>query len=89
MGQILKKAGMVDEERDPENHRRMLLWLTKAGEKTFKEIAPHSERHARLMLDVLSLDELMSLGRTIDKLIARAEEITSEAFGEIPLSSGE
>jgi DNA-binding MarR family transcriptional regulator len=75
----LRKAGMVEEARDPENHRRVLLWLTKAGEKTFKEIAPHSERQARMLLDGLAPEELMVLGRTIDKLIARAEEITAES----------
>lgn len=73
----LRKAGMVEEARDPENHRRMLLWLTQLGEKTFKEIAPHAENQARLLLDALTRDELLALGRTIDKLIIRAEDITA------------
>lgn len=75
----LRKTGMVEEARDPENHRRVLLWLTTAGKKTFKEIAPHSEHHAGLLLDTLSPEEVKILGKIIDKLIARAEEITGEA----------
>lgn len=71
----LRKAGMVSETRDPENHRRTLLRLTEAGEDTFKKIAPHAERQAQLLLATLSPEELAVLNRTIDKLIARAEEI--------------
>lgn len=71
----LRKAGMVAETRDPENHRRMLLRLTPLGEDTFRKIAPHAERQAHLLLGTLSPEELTVLGRTIDKLIARAEEI--------------
>lgn len=74
----LRKAGLVEEARDPQNHRRVLLWLTGAGRDLFEEIRPVSEKHAGMLLDVLAPDELVTLGRTIDKLIARAEEITSE-----------
>lgn len=74
----LRRSGLVEEARDPDNHRRVLLWLTKAGDKTFREIAPQSERDNGRLLDVLSPDELTALGRALDKLIARAEEITSE-----------
>jgi DNA-binding MarR family transcriptional regulator len=72
----LRKAGRVEEARDPDNHRRTLLWLTKAGEKTYREIAPHSEHQAGRLLDVLTTAELAALGRLVDKLVARAEEIT-------------
>lgn len=75
----LRKAGMVEEARDPDNHRRVLLWLTESGTKVFKQIAPHSERQASDLLDVLSDDEIAHLGRLVDKLIARAEEITASA----------
>lgn len=72
----LRKAGLVREARDPENHRRVLLWLTKSGQDMFRQIAPHSEQNARLMLDVLTPDEMKMLGVIIDKLIGRAEIIT-------------
>jgi DNA-binding MarR family transcriptional regulator len=72
----LRKTGRVEEARDPDNHRRTLLWLTKAGEKTFREIAPYSERQAALLLDALTAGELAALARIVDKLIARAEDIT-------------
>lgn len=73
----LRKAGRVQEARDPTNHRRTLLWLTKAGEKTFSEIAPHPERQAASLLDTFSSSELAVFANIIDKLIARAEDITT------------
>jgi len=73
----LRKAGLIEEARDPDNHRRVLLWLTAAGHKIFEQIAPHSERQAGQLLDVLTAEELASLGRIVDKLIARAEDITA------------
>lgn len=75
----LRAAGRVEEARDPENHRRTLLWLTKDGERTFQEIAPHSEQQARMLLDVLSPAELATLSRLVDKLTARAEDIAADA----------
>lgn len=75
----LRKAGLVEEARDPENHRRVLLWLTPSGNKIFQQIAPYSESQAADLLDVLTPEELIVLGRTVDKLIARAEEITARA----------
>jgi DNA-binding MarR family transcriptional regulator len=73
----LRQAGRVEEARDPDNHRRTLLWLTKSGEKTFRDIAPHSERQAARLLDALSPSELSALAKIVDKLIARAEEIAA------------
>lgn len=73
----LRKAGRVEEARDPDNHRRTLLWLTKSGEKTFRDIAPHSERQAARLLDALSATELSTLAAIIDKLVSRAEEIAA------------
>jgi len=75
----LRKAGLVEEARDPENHRRMLLWLTRRGETTFNQIAPHSLHNARRLMDALSEAELASFGTMLDKLIARAEEITADS----------
>jgi DNA-binding MarR family transcriptional regulator len=73
----LRQAGRIEEARDPDNHRRTLLWLTKAGEQTYREIAPHSERQAARLLDALSAVELATLANIVDKLIVRAEEITT------------
>lgn len=72
----LRKAKLVEEARDPDNHRRVLLWLTPAGQDIFQQIAPHSESQAASLLDVLTESELEALGRTVDKLITRAEQIT-------------
>ena len=75
----LRGAGRVEEARDPGNHRRTLLWLTKAGERTFREIAPHAERQVWVLLEVLSATELAALGHIVDKLTARAEAIAADA----------
>ena len=74
----LRKSGMVEEARDPDNHRRMLLWLTRRGEATFNQIAPHSQRDSRRLLGALSEAELVLFGSMLDKLITRAEEISEE-----------
>lgn len=73
----LRRAGRIAERRDPGNHRRALLRLTAAGERTYREIAPHSSLQDGRLFDVLSADELVRLGRVVDKLIARAEEIAA------------
>jgi len=73
----LRKSGLVEEARDPDNHRRVLLWLTAEGSKTFRQIAPHSERDASQLMDALTPRELLAFSRTLDKLILRAEEITA------------
>lgn len=75
----LRKAGRIEEARDPQNHRRVLLWLTAAGQKTFREIAPHSEKQAEQLLDSLTQAELEALGRIVDKLVSRAEQIAADA----------
>lgn len=79
----LRKAGRIEDSRDPDNHRRTLLWLTKAGEKTFHEIAPHAENQAERLLGALTGSELDTLGTLIDKLVARAEEIALDADEEL------
>jgi DNA-binding MarR family transcriptional regulator len=73
----LRKAGLVEEARDPKNHRRVLLWLTPAGEALFETLRPVSEKNANALLDALSGDELLHLGQALDKLIARAGEIVA------------
>ena len=71
----LRASGRVEEARDPDNHRRTLLWLTKTGEKTYREIAPHSERQAAQLLSTLTRSEIEALAGIVDKLVARAEHI--------------
>ncbi|MCK9511442.1 MAG: MarR family winged helix-turn-helix transcriptional regulator [Pigmentiphaga sp.] len=73
----LRKAGRLRDERDPENHRRSLLWLTDSGQRLFQEIAPHSEQQAAFLLEPFSEDELYQLAAMVDKLLARAEEFTA------------
>ncbi|MDP3887658.1 MarR family winged helix-turn-helix transcriptional regulator [Hydrogenophaga sp.] len=74
----LRKRGLVEEARDPDNHRRMLLWLTPTGKDLFKSIAPHSEAQNKLLFDVLTQEELAAFIRTLEKLTSRAEMITHD-----------
>lgn len=71
----LREAGRVRGEPDPANHRRTLLWLTKAGKDTFESIAPYSEDRAKALLQALTPDDLRTFSDLLDVLIARAEEI--------------
>ncbi|NLY26490.1 MAG: winged helix-turn-helix transcriptional regulator [Alcaligenaceae bacterium] len=73
----LRTAGRVRDERDPENHRRALLWLTESGQQIFREIAPHSEQQAAFLLEQFTEEELQQLAAMVDKLVARAEEFTA------------
>lgn len=74
----LRKRGLIEEARDPDNHRRMLLWLTATGKDLFRAIAPHSEAQNRLLFDVLNQEELAAFIRTLEKLTSRAEQITHD-----------
>lgn len=71
----LRKAGRIEDARDPQNHRRTLLWLTKAGEKLYSEVAPYAELKASEFYGSLGADELAALSKLLDRLIAKAEEM--------------
>lgn len=75
----LRKASLVREERDPANHRRVLLWLTDQGRSTFDEIAPRSAAAAAQLLAVLTPVELAQLNGLLNKLIDRAEVIVGSS----------
>lgn len=73
----LRKAGRIVDQRDPENHRRSLLWLSESGRTVFEEIAPHSEDQAAYLLEPFSEEELRLLASMVDRLLTRAEEYTA------------
>ncbi|RDK06582.1 MarR family winged helix-turn-helix transcriptional regulator [Cupriavidus lacunae] len=74
----LRKAGLVEEARDPENHRRVLLWLTRTGKHKFDEISPRAEGDARRLINALTEEEVAVFSTLVDKLIARAEEMAAQ-----------
>lgn len=74
----LRKSGRTTQARDPDNHRRTLLWLSEQGLSTFHEIAPSAEEHGERLLEVLSETELSALADIVDKLTERAEQVLSE-----------
>ncbi|MGW1027868.1 MarR family winged helix-turn-helix transcriptional regulator [Streptomyces sp. NPDC002577] len=74
----LRKSGRIMEERDPADQRRTLVHLTALGRRTFEEIAPHSEEQARRLLEVLDDEQIAALGKLVDVLISRAEQMVGE-----------
>lgn len=71
----LRSADRIYSERDPDNHRRALLWLTDAGRQTFDAIAPHAERDASWLFQSLTPEQLRTFSELVDLLLARAEAI--------------
>lgn len=74
----LRKAGLVEEARDPSNHRRVLLWLTPSGRDVFELIAPQAQAQSQSLFSVLSKDELVVFVKMLDRLTAQAEVITGQ-----------
>ncbi|WP_033344232.1 MarR family winged helix-turn-helix transcriptional regulator [Catenuloplanes japonicus] len=72
----LEKRGFVTREPDPANGRYMHAILTDAGHAYLAEAAPgHVAQVRKLFIDVLDPDELRTLHRSADKVIARIEEV--------------
>src|SRR5690554_4893744 len=74
----LRRAQRIREEVDPDNHRRILIWLTDKGLETYELISPYSERQAKMLLEVLSPEEVQALSKITDKLVRQAEIIINE-----------
>jgi DNA-binding MarR family transcriptional regulator len=74
----LRKAGLVEEARDPENHRRVLLWLTRSGHDLFELIAPKADAQSKSLFSVLSEKELAMFVQYLDRLTVQAEIIASQ-----------
>lgn len=74
----LRKAGLVEEARDPGNHRRVLLWLTRSGRDLFELIAPQAQAQSQSLFSVLSQDELAVFVKMLDRLTAQAEAIAGQ-----------
>ncbi|MBO9521385.1 MAG: MarR family transcriptional regulator [Nocardioidaceae bacterium] len=72
----LEKRGLVRREPDPTDGRYTLAILTDQGAKHLTAAAPgHVEEVRRLVVDVLSAEELVALGRIATKLNARLDEL--------------
>lgn len=74
----LRKAGLVEEARDPGNHRRVLLWLTQSGRNVFELIAPKAQAQSESLFSVLSQEELVMFVKMLGRLTAQAEGIASQ-----------
>ncbi|MFE2941250.1 MarR family winged helix-turn-helix transcriptional regulator [Streptomyces sp. NPDC059255] len=70
----LEKRGLVGREPDPSNRRYTRAVLTDAGFAYLKDAAPGHVGHVLdLFIDALSPDELQTLHRYSDKVIARID----------------
>lgn len=70
----LRASGRLAESRDPDNHRRTLLWLTDRGRKTYEKVVPHSIAASQNLYSILSQEQIDTLMECLDLLIDRAEE---------------
>jgi DNA-binding MarR family transcriptional regulator len=68
----MEARGLVTREGCPEDGRGAFVAITPEGRAAIEQAAPsHVRSVRRLVIDVLSDDELQELGRITDKLLAR------------------
>ena len=65
--QLLTK-GLIEKNRDFDDHRIYRLNLTEAGTTFMKKIYPRHQKALRLILDKLSLDEEKLLQESLKKI---------------------
>jgi DNA-binding MarR family transcriptional regulator len=70
----LVDLGLISSVTDPEDGRRVLLSITKAGTKMCGDIVPHAASTEAWFLDALTADEKLQLDSILDKLMARSLE---------------
>ncbi|QDE38461.1 MarR family transcriptional regulator [Luteibacter pinisoli] len=66
----LVEAGRVDRDTYDGDKRRSVLKLSEAGWAIHDEVAPMAREHERELLEKLSDDEKLWLGRILDKLLS-------------------
>lgn len=68
----MEARGLVDRAGCPDDGRGSFVGITPAGRAAIEQAAPsHVEAVRRLVVDVLTEEELATLGRLTDKLLAR------------------
>lgn len=81
---VLRRQGRIREKRDPTNGRRKLLTLTPKGWAVYEALKPHLERTSALLFVTMPAEDVETLSRLIDRLIARVEEIDAASVGLPP-----
>lgn len=69
----LQREGRVHVERDSTNRRRKWLSLTEEGERLYRSMRPSGEKVADYLFGDLDAEELDTLNRLIERMIARLE----------------
>lgn len=70
----LENAGWISRRKDPMDKRKMLLELSENGKIKVLEILEDNEREEKMLLDVLSDEEVALLGQLMEKLLSSWEE---------------
>jgi len=71
----LRRQGRVSERTDPANRRRKILSLTSKGWEVYNAGVPQVRKVAQILFASMSPLEVEFLGRLVDVLVSRLEEI--------------
>ena len=75
----LRKQGRVTERTDPSNRRRKILSLTPKGWEVYNRGVPQVRKMSQFLFASMSPLEVEFLGRLVDLLIGRLEEVDLES----------
>ena len=79
--QRLISVGLIVTQEDPDDGRRVLLWLTESGAQLHDEMVPYAMRRNEIIAATLTQEERRQLDGLLEKL--RAQLPTVERVSEI------
>lgn len=65
----MKDTGLIERQRSAEDQRRVLVRLTRKGEKLFAEIAPHIEQQYRYIEKAFPKQVLRDLDQALERFL--------------------
>ena len=72
---VLTRRGLVRSEVDPEDRRRTRVWLTRAGARTTKELAPIARSIRDAVVAGMSRDEVTSLCAGLQRVVENLDAL--------------
>jgi DNA-binding MarR family transcriptional regulator len=71
----LSERGLVRSETDPDDRRRTRIWLTRAGARTTKDLAPIARAIRGAVVAGMSRDEVDSLCAALQRVVANLDAL--------------